>query len=566
MSEAFKAQSSLQSQSPWLSQSQSQSQSRWQSRWQSRSQSQSRWQSRSRAWTRAPLAFAVAAALAACKPSPPPPSGRQLWSGPARGLVATPAGDAVAWLAAPAPSKERGVPEDVRVGKLFVSNVSGGAPRELGDGVTSLDGSYAFSPDGKRLAFLAKWRFADGRGELWSAAAAAGAAVKLCDDASSFAFSPEEAPSGASRSRLGAICDSALRVGPGDAAETFAVASQPAREFEWALHGLVVRGPASLGGRLGLVSFDSRPGTETLAERTDDFALGRGGSGLAWVTGTEVEALAVGCPKGARFTADRYPNHATPAPGGEGAAFLVPEAANPSLADLFAFEGCDKVAPLGKAVGEFAYAASGHLAFVDGYDGRARAGTLRVHTARSEAAPKGATLELGKHVQEFHWSPSGKWLTYLVRNAKGGFTIELWASGPWAAGKAPPPHKVDDGVYGYSLSPDEGRVYYKARCADARSCTILVVPSDGSNKPVEVAKKAAGFELSRDGRRVVVLAPHRGSETQVDLKATPANGGDVTPLASACEPIARLLGAAGESVAFVSDDKVHAGVWVAPLP
>lgn len=478
--------------------------------------------------------------FSACTASAPP-AGRQVWSGQARALVTTKSGSALAWLAAAHAPNERGAPPDLLVGRLMMAETApGAAARDLGEGVTSLEGSEAFSPDGAFVAWLAKWRFANGNGELWIASVSGGVSTKLCDAASTFVLADAD---------VTAICDGALwRGGRGGA--VFREVHRPAREFENAQDGIVARGPSGLGGKLVYVTgSDARP----LAEGTGDFALSPDRATVAWTAGPQVHVLRLADNAAVAANSPRPPSRIALAPDRLAAVYLVPQEKNPTYQDLF-FTGNPAPVLVGRRVGDFSFGAAGALAYLENYDAQRRVGVLTVLSGMKSHV-------IAKSVQDFSWSPSGHFISYLVRNAKVGFTIELWI----ASGEAGTPHKVDEGVWGYQLSPDERRLYYKARCGEgARSCAVLVQPIEGG-ATAKVAEKIAGFELSRDGRHLLLLAPHHGSQAAVDLRGVPANGGEPTPIARNAEPGARLLGD-GASVAFVENDSKHAGVWIATLP
>src|SRR5207248_6422417 len=93
-------------------------------------------------------AAAVVALCFACTQASP---GRKLASGIARGLIAR--GGAVAFLLNAGHPADPGVPDDVVAGDLWLDDL------RVGRGVSSVDGAYAFSPDGSQLAFLASWTF-----------------------------------------------------------------------------------------------------------------------------------------------------------------------------------------------------------------------------------------------------------------------------------------------------------------------------------------------------------------------------------------------------------------------
>src|SRR5207248_3965570 len=92
------------------------------------------------------------------------------------------------------------------------------------------------------------------------------------------------------------------------------------------------------------------------------------------------------------------------------------------------------------------------------------------------------------------------------------------------------PHRVDEGAYGWQLSPDGSTIYYKARCAGGpRSCSLLRAPFSGGAAEL-LAPNVAGFDLSRDGSRILVQQPHRGASRAVDVAVIPAVGSPVERL------------------------------------
>src|SRR5205807_1081777 len=154
------------------------------------------------------------------------------------------------------------------------------------------------------------------------------------------------------------------------------------------------------------------------------------------------------------------------------------------------------------------------------------------------AAPETSPRELAQRVQSF--TVQGGRVLYLVQAPqKGDFKIELWTA---RIDGSVPPRKVDDGVYGYQLTPDGRDLFWKARCAGgARSCSLFRAPADGSAPPQLLAANVAGFDLSDDAGRVLVQQPHRGASRAVDLAVLDAAGpasrdGAVKAFASEVDP------------------------------
>ncbi len=219
--------------------------------------------------------------------------------------------------------------------------------------------------------------------------------------------------------------------------------------------------------------------------------------------------------------------------------------------------------PLGERVNEFRFAPSGDLLFLARYDGRARAGALAV------AAPGKPPREIAQRVQSF--TAQRDRLLYLAQAPqKGDFKIELWTA---PLDGSTPARKVDDGVYGYQLTPDLKQLFWKARCAgSARSCSLFRAPADGSGAAQLLAADVAGFELSADGSRVLVQRPHRGAARAVDLVvldagAKPPADATVRPLATEVDPSSGFVDPRGRRLVYAAMGRAgQAGVYLLDVP
>jgi hypothetical protein len=163
---------------------------------------------------------------------------------------------------------------------------------------------------------------------------------------------------------------------------------------------------------------------------------------------------------------------------------------------------------------------------------------------------------------------SGRRVLYLVQAPqKGDFKLELWAADLASPDLAP--HRVDEGAYGWQLSPDGSTIYYKARCAGgARSCSLLRAPFAGG-APELLAANVAGFDLSRDGGRVLVHQPHRGASRAVDLAIVPATGRPpdrVKTLVEEADPSSGFADDAGRRLAYALLAAGKGGVFLAEVP
>jgi hypothetical protein len=216
--------------------------------------------------------------------------------------------------------------------------------------------------------------------------------------------------------------------------------------------------------------------------------------------------------------------------------------------------------PVGERVNEFRFTARGDLLYLAGYDLRARAGTLAVAPLASSAR------EIAHKVQNF--SAVGDRVLYIVQHPeKGDFRIELWTAD--LASQAPP-RKIEDGVYGYELAPDSVTLFYKARCASGpRSCSLFRAPIDGSAPAQMAAPSIAGFELSKDGKRLLLAIPHHGAPRAVDLAvqaSTEGSSARLKPFVEEVDPAAAFAGGNGKRAVYAALTSGRAGVYVVDLP
>jgi hypothetical protein len=504
-------------------------------------------------------ALLAAAALAGCSKGAPP--GRRLASGLARDLVVAPGGGMVAFLQGAAHPDDRAVPEDLLAGDLMLASTTGDAEaRRAGSGVATLPGVRAFSANGEWLAFLGHWRFRTGEGELWLARST-GAPRKVMDGVSALAWAP-------AGSLLAFVASGGLMLL--DASKEEASPSRAmdhVQSFAWSPGGnrIAGRAPGAAGGRVELMELRTGRVSEA-AKASSDFGFGPDESlyllGLPDRKGGDRPLSVLEPGGGAAVEIGRATSFAV---SGGALALLStdrqPGEAFGSLSRLPRTGGVPE--RLGEHVSEFRFAPGGELLFLARYDARARAGTL------CEAAPGKPPREIAQRAQSF--TAQGDRLLYLVQAPqKGDFKIELWTA---PLDGSAPPRKVDDGVYGYQLTPDSKQIFWKARCAGgARSCSLFRAPADGSAPGQLLATEVAGFELSQDAGRVLIQKPHRGAARAVDLAvldaaaALPPDGG-VKPIALEVDPSSGFVDARGRRVAYAAMGGAgQAGVYLLDLP
>jgi hypothetical protein len=231
-----------------------------------------------------------------------------------------------------------------------------------------------------------------------------------------------------------------------------------------------------------------------------------------------------------------------------------------AMGDLFRIQRSGGVPQhIASRVSDWRWGPEGDLLCLGRYDLRGRAGTL------TAATRGGAPAEIAQRVQAF--SIFGRRVLYLVQAPqKGDFKIELWTV-DLAAPQAPP-RRIDEGVYGWDVSPDGNVVFYKARCAGGpRSCSLLRAPFAGGAAEV-LASGIAGFDVSRDGSRILLQRPHPGAARAVDLAVIPAAGAspDVRPFVEEADPGSRFADAAGRQVVYAIVAAGKGGVFLADVP
>jgi dipeptidyl aminopeptidase/acylaminoacyl peptidase len=487
-------------------------------------------------------------ALLACACAEKVP-GRVLAAGPARALVAAPDGRVVAFLLNASHPDDSGVPQDLYLGDLWLSR-DGEAARQIGGAVPSAEGAVAFDRQGGALAYLASYSFRAGEGELWVVTAAE-APRRLGEKVAAFAWSPKGG-------RIAFVAGGALHVARAAGGPEVANAVEGIQSFAWSPDGtrLAARGPGTAGGRLLLAGEEGGAPVE-VAQASSDFAFAPDGAlgvlGPAPKKGGDRPLTIIEPGSLHRLSLGRATAFSFSPQGDELALLSTEKVPGESFGDLSRRSRAPGSAPppLGSKVSEFRWSPDGDLVYLARYDLRARAGALLV------APPGGgAPRELSPRVQSF--SVQGRRLFYRVQAPqKTDFKVELWAAdlaAPTASAQAAP-RKVDEGVYGYQLSPDGRTLYWKSRCAGLRSCALFRGPADGWGPPVQLAAAVAGFDLSVDGSRLLVGQPHPGSTRTLDLRVLdargPAQDTSRPPIATEVEPGARFLDEGGHQLVAV---------------
>ena len=470
--------------------------------------------------------------------------GRKLASGLAQRLTVHK--NSVAFLLDAAHPDEPGVPQDLFIGDLWAGSLDKPSVR-VGSAVSSQPGSFDFSPDGQVIAYIARYRFRDGKGELWATHVGPGVPEQVGREVSSFAWSPKY-------SALAFVAPDTLSI-----RGAFELHLPGIQNIAWSPDGLLIAARASTasGGALWLV--EAKYGTvRKVGAGITDFAFSskniltflgppgpKGGDRPLFVDGLESGTA----------TAFQY------SPDGTQLATLsTSKQPGEATGDLYKMPVGALGAPVLVAtkVSDWRWSSTGELMGLARFDLRARAGTL---TISGDGPPR----EVAPKVQAF--TAFGKRVLYLVQAPqKGDYKLELWSLDLSSPANAP--KKIDDGVYGWDIA--DGNLLYKARCSGGpRACSLLRVPLDGSTAPEMVAADVAGFDISADGSRVLVQQPHHGSSKSVDLVVVPIGNVQKERLKIAIEeadPSARFSDESGKRVVFATPAKEIQGVYVADVP
>jgi hypothetical protein len=526
--------------------------------------------------------------LAACEEKQP---GRLLAQGLGRDVMAAPGGGSVAFFLDATHPDDRAVPQDLFIGDLWLADLhTQNAAVRVGSGVATIPGNTVYRPDGGAIAWLGSFRFHTGEGDL-IATTIEGAATprKLATSATTFAWAPRG-------DGLAWISQGRLFVSPHPfTSEALLPAVEGAQQFIWSPDGKSVAVRAPGRGRVVLLNAETGLQRELTGDSSDFLFASDGTLGILSrpITQDGGRVLHLGGNDAAEEPhADRRlsllePGKAELTPAGYATAFLfspdakqlltlsTPGDRGESFGDLTRTQR--GAAPtlanhngqlLGQRVNEYRFGAKGDLLFLSGYDTRERGGTLMLAPA-SGAAPR----EIAKHVQTFQLSPIGDRVLYTVQNAtKQDFKVELWTAelATDASGFGRAARKIDEGVYGYLLSPDGTTLFWKSRCAGSRACELLRAPIATTSEPTTLATLVAGFDFAPATGRLLISHPHKSAARAVDLTLQdgfgprPEHAPD--PFVTEADPSSRFLDAEGHHVLAPILSSHNPSVRVIELP
>jgi hypothetical protein len=213
-----------------------------------------------------------------------------------------------------------------------------------------------------------------------------------------------------------------------------------------------------------------------------------------------------------------------------------------------------------RAVGEFRWAPRAtRLAWLAGFDPRIRAGSL------ASAVPGGPAVAFAPQVTAFELSPSGEQVAYVRHVTESTYAAQLELSPSQAA----MPGTLAREAASFEFSPDGRWLYYRAGCAPAGDgCALFRAPAAGlapGQSPERLADGVAGFSLDRwrPDRALVSFARRDGAGVDLALWS----GGRFLSLDGAVlAGSARFLPPDGRRVAYVVSLPARAGVYLADAP
>jgi hypothetical protein len=474
----------------------------------------------------APVVLAALAVLPACKKTEdagPTGLGRPVVEGPARGVLPSPDGEFLAFIAEPKPARELGqgdLPPNIWMGTARFVATAGGAPVTLGRNVTTLPSAMIWDAAGDRVLALADFQFKSQQGTLVLGETASGEVRTLAPKVSFFGFSPDG-------KRLAYVSGDTLFVGPADGSAP-AEALGTASTFEFSPDGkrILFRRALARDGSL-LVAEVGAPGAAKVEART----FAKGVADYDWSPTGDRVAYTARNPDGTvdlfvapvdgepRQLGNGVPTFAF-SPDGKHLAFVAGVSPAEQYGNLLVLPaGADKPVQLGEKVSEWTFDPTGkRLGWIEKFQPTGRVGTLAY--AEVVAAPK--PKRLGEDVMSFRWSRTGDFLAYQQRTLRPVFSVDLFLE---KVGGEEAPQKVAAGVFGYDFGKGDETVIFRHQCVrEGRECVLASLPTE---KPGTEPKRLAGgvftFEFNKSLDDLMLTYARMDAEA-LDVSVMPADG------------------------------------------
>jgi dipeptidyl aminopeptidase/acylaminoacyl peptidase len=473
------------------------------------------------------VVLAALAVLPACKKTEeagPTGLGKTVAEGPARGVLPSPDGGHLAFIADPKPARELGqgdLPPNIWMGTARIVPTSGGAPVTLGRNVTTLPSAMIWDPAGTRLLALTEFQFKTQEGTLVVGETASGEVRTLAPKVSFFGFSPDG-------KRLAYVSGDTLFVGPADGsapAESLGTAST----FEFSPDGqrILFRRALARDGSLLLAEVGA-PG----AAKAEPRVISKGVADYDWSPAGDRVAYTARNPDGSvdlfvaavdgappKNLGNGVPTFAFSADG-KHLAFVVGVSPAEQYGNLMVLAaGAEKPAKLGEKVSEWAFdPASQRLGWIEKYQPTGRVGTLAYARVAAEPKPK----RLGDDVMSFRWSRTGDFLAYQQRTLRPVFSVDLFLE---KVGGEAAPQKVASGVFGYDFGRDDETVIFRHQCVrEGRECVLASLPTEKlGTEPKRLAGGVFTFEFNKSLEDLMLTYARMDAEA-LDVSVMPADG------------------------------------------
>jgi hypothetical protein len=213
-----------------------------------------------------------------------------------------------------------------------------------------------------------------------------------------------------------------------------------------------------------------------------------------------------------------------------------------------------------RSVGEFRWAPGARrLAWLTDFDPRVRAGTL------GSATPGGGAVSFAPRVTSFEISPGGERLAYVRHVTDGEYAARLDLS----PSQAVEPGTVARDAATFEFSSDGRWLYYRAGCAPgSEACALFRTPAAGlapGQTPEKLVDGVVSFAIDRWRPDRVLVSLARRDGAGVDLALW--SGGRLASLDGSVLPGSpRFLPPDGRKVAWIATRPDRAGVRVADAP
>jgi Tol biopolymer transport system component len=491
--------------------------------------------------------------------------GKSVASGDAIDLRVTSDGKFATYLLDAQKPRLDGIPPVMRLGTLYAVATGGGSPRKLGSGVTNMPGGYLFSSDSRWALFLVGYNVSAQAGEL--------RAVDLLDaksDEVKLGSRVTYVVSSKDGNQVAFVDDGTLKVGvlPGGPFRELA-ADVTVAEFAPDGQNVYFKRKLTLAGGLYQVSVAAGTPPKKLADKVGDFKVSADSRYIALATSS------VQSP-GLYDLQVADAGNAKPKMVAVATNFFGFSPDGKLLARIEGYKGTGNQGSLmvgpadggpGKKLGDkvdvvmFSPNSQG-IAFLQNYSmSDTQGGTLGQGSLTVAQLPSGEVKTLGERVPGYVWSNDGKTLAFVGRFFKPVYSVDLLVH---SMGSTEPPHKVQQGVYGYLFSADDQYLMFRAGCIrNGRACDLYTLEVAKPKEPPQKAVEGIfSFKPAPEGSRVL-LTYARTLGDLYDVAVYNLKTKERKTLEQLVKVPAHFVSADGSKAAYVVAEQGKQGVYVA---